>query len=231
MAEVRTPSVPPRLYRYRSITRDDSALEEEIEAITQRYIWCSDFTKLNDPMEGSYNPSTVLRGKPNYAGIIKKIVQQKVDIGIASFSEVKHSELMWTHYTSNHAGICVSYSSHALLKCLPDSASMVRVGYAESPPRLSSREAKDEVLAAAKIFSQKKVGWQYEREWRVLANKGKVSCKNEECVRAVYLGTRINPTQKKKLIHAFTPLGIPLYAMEVQDYEHKATRLLTGSRS
>lgn len=226
MAIIATPSLPPRLYRYRSITRDDDALEQELAAITEGYIWCSDFTKLNDPMEGSYNPTTVLKGKRDYKRIVEAILNQKVNVGIAAFSEVKHSDLMWTHYTDNHCGICVCYRAQRMFDRLPKNVHFVRVGYSDAPPLISSKEAQKQASATRKIFSQKKVGWQYEREWRVLAEKGKVILKDPNCIWAVYMGTRINPIHKRKIIATLKPLKMKLYEMRVQQYEHKAKRLL-----
>jgi hypothetical protein len=225
MATIQTPSLPPRLFRYRSITRDKDALVQELAAITDKYVWCSEFGKLNDPMEGSYDPSSVLKASINYRNIVDDIVRQKVGVGIASFSEVKHSELMWTHYASNHSGICIAYSSRALFKALPDAASIVRVGYAEAPPILSSRDARDTSAAAVKIFSQKKVGWHYEREWRVLGETGRVRLKGPQCVRAIYLGTRLDPAHRSKIITDIKQLKIPIYEMRVEGYDHVSKKL------
>jgi DUF2971 family protein len=232
MAIIDRPSLPSRLYRYRSITRDDDALEQELSAITEGYIWCSAFKKLNDPMEGSYNPTTLLKGRADYKRIVNAILANKVNVGIASFSEVKHSELMWTHYTSNHAGICISYRATALMDALPDKVHMVRVAYTDAPPLISSKEASDFESATRKIFEHKKVGWQYEREWRVLGPLGKVSLdKKAGCVRSVYLGTRIRPSHRQKIIDMLKPLKIPLYEMQVNRYEHVAKQLPRKRRS
>ena len=73
MAVIDPPALPSRLYRYRSITRNGNALKEELEAITEGYIYCSDFTRLNDPMEGSYDPTTKLSGSGEYRRIVKAI--------------------------------------------------------------------------------------------------------------------------------------------------------------
>jgi hypothetical protein len=157
MAVIDPPALPSRLYRYRSITRNGNALKEELEAITEGYIYCSDFTRLNDPMEGSYDPTTRLSGSGEYRRIVKAINDRQVDVGIASFSEVKHSELMWTHYTGNHAGICISYYAKGIFDALPKGVHLVRVGYSDSPPLISSAEA--ESLAAA----TRQVAWYVNR--------------------------------------------------------------------
>jgi hypothetical protein len=227
VASVDIPSLPYRLYRYRSITRNEDAVVQEMDAIRHRYIWCSDFTALNDPMEGSYDPSTRLQADRNYAETTRLIVDQKTSFGIASFSELKHSELMWAHYAGNHTGICVSYSAQDLLTALPDNAHIVRVGYAEEPPRLGSHEVGSLASAAKKLLSQKKGAWQYEREWRVLATKGQVPVRREQCVKSIYLGTRISWRHRQQIIQILRDEGIRLYEMHVDRYKHVANRIDT----
>jgi hypothetical protein len=230
-ARIDAPALPPRLFRYRSISRTKAALDQELDAITQGYIYCADFTRLNDPMEGSYNPTTLLEGKKDYKRVVEAITEKKVNIGIASFSEVKHSELMWAHYADNHSGICISYYSRNLRDALPGNIHMLRVGYFDEPPLISSNEAVLLSSATRKIFAHKKLGWQYEREWRVLGPKGKVALDEDyNVIAAVYLGTRIDPADRRRAISTLRPLKIPILEMKVDGYEHVARRLLFKSR-
>jgi Protein of unknown function (DUF2971) len=230
-AQVDIPQLPTRLYRYRSITRSADALDEELSAIIEGYVYCADFTRLNDPMEGSYNPTSLLKGAKNYKRTVERIKDRKVGLGIASFSEVKHGELMWTHYTGNHEGICVGYYSRNLVHALPHDAHVVRVGYFDAPPLVSKSEANLASKAARKIFSHKKLGWQYEREWRVLAKPGRVALDRDyNVVSAVYMGTRIRACDRRKITEALQPLKISLYRMEVEGYDHVVRRVLLKPR-
>ncbi|MEA2875633.1 MAG: hypothetical protein QOF14_829 [Hyphomicrobiales bacterium] len=230
-ARIDAPALPPRLYRYRSLTRTKAALDQELSAIVDGYIYCSEFTRLNDPMEGSYNPTTLLEGKKDYKRVVEAITEKKVDLGIASFSEVKHSELMWAHYADNHAGICVSYYPRNLRDALSAKIHMLRVGYFDEPPLISASEADLLESATRKIFAQKKIGWQYEREWRVLGPKGKVWLDEDyNVITAVYLGTKIAPVHRRAIIGALRPHKIPLWEMKVDGYNHFAKRLLYAPR-
>jgi hypothetical protein len=57
MAEIRTLIEPSHLYRYRSL--EDQKLNQEISAIQERYLWCSNFEAMNDPMEGTYEATAI----------------------------------------------------------------------------------------------------------------------------------------------------------------------------
>jgi Protein of unknown function (DUF2971) len=231
-AKIDIPPLPTRLYRYRSITRSTDALDEELSAITDNFIYCADFARLNDPMEGSYNPTSLLKAAKNYKRAVERINNRKVGLGIASFSEVKHGELMWTHYTGNHEGMCVGYYPRNLVRALPDDAHVVRVGYFDAPPSVSESEANLASSAARKIFSHKKLGWQYEREWRVIAKPGKVALDEDyNVVSAVYMGTRIQPSDRRKIISVLRPFKIPLYKMEVDGYDHVVRRIVYKPRA
>jgi hypothetical protein len=85
MAQVRAPIVPNRLYRYRSLNRSSTALEEEVSSIRNHFLYCAKFSLMNDPMEGFFRPSKLLRGKINYKRIVQSVTDAKSEIGIACF--------------------------------------------------------------------------------------------------------------------------------------------------
>ena|SRR5476651_2137340 len=95
-----------------------------------------------------------------------------------------------------------------IFDALPNGVHLVRVGYSDSSPLISSAEAESLAAATRKIFSQKIVGWQYEREWRILAKKGKVWLKDNDSIRSVYLGTRIDASHRAPIVRTLLPLGI-----------------------
>ena len=133
MANVSQPILPTRLYRYRGLTRSANAIDQEVDAISENYIYCSDFEGMNDPMEGFFRPSKLLKGSAEYRDIARDIVSSKSAIGIASLTETYDSSLMWAHYASNYSGICVEYSTQDLLDCLSDAVCLVRLAYVDNP--------------------------------------------------------------------------------------------------
>jgi DUF2971 family protein len=162
MAQVRLPDLPPRLYRYCRLGRPNDVYNE-ISAFQQRYVYASTYKRMNDPMEGFYEPIGRSKNKPRWRELYREILNAKRATGLACFSETLDNELMWAHYAENYSGICIGYSAAKLRDNLPDSARLVRVAYAESPIYLSKYDRGDIIKAAQKILSQKKFNWAYHR--------------------------------------------------------------------
>jgi len=237
-AIIEPPVLPKRLYRYRTLNpRDGDAdqgvvLVREIAAIKKRYLWCSSFERLNDPMEGVFRPSTNLRHDPGFEIVAEKLYRKKAAFGIACFSDTRRNELMWTHYAGNYSGICIAYRAEDLVAGLPDGCSLVRLGYDDRPPRLPT--ARDLERAVVAVLSQKKSNWAYEREWRVLAMMspgeefGTQVAIRRRCITHVYLGSRIEKDHKKRLLKELRDTGIAVSQMEVCDYRHNWKVLRRG---
>lgn len=164
MASVKTYSTPSRLYRYRPLT--PSIIEREIKAVVDGYIWCPEFSAMNDPMEGVHRLSlkSILNGDK---AELSKVQREKAKLGIASLSEVHDHEPMWAHYASQFKGMCVSYRTSRLLKALPDEYDLVRMAYNEKPPILLA-DRSTPIDKAKLSLATKTVRWASEREWRLI---------------------------------------------------------------
>jgi hypothetical protein len=216
MAELELPDLPLFLYRYRSIA-GKKRLTQEIEALRESYIWCGDLSSMNDPMEGFFNPSARLQDSEDYLEVYESITKKTSDIGISSFSDTRENELMWAHYAGNYTGICIEYYPLRLMSELSREHKIVRVGYGDAPPRISIKE---KAIAERKMLSHKKFSWSYEREWRVLGPRGKAFISND-CVHRVYLGIRMTPFRRKKLMRALNEKAISAWEMDVKAGEYK----------
>ena len=224
MAQLDRPVLPLYLYRYRPLT-NDQILVREIEAIKEQYIWLSQYRALNDPMEGFYEASRRVQADQNYNQVTRDLLNAKRNIGICSFSETKENELMWAHYASNYAGMCVAYRPQPLIDGLPDDAHLVRLAYGSVPPGISNLEATDLQGAARKILSHKKSSWVHEREWRLLGEPGRLDISSKSCAREVYLGARIKPDHKEKIRKELERVNIRIYEMRVSNYSHEWSQL------
>jgi hypothetical protein len=220
---------PRSLYRYRSLQdlwhdRPLARLEREIDAIEHNYVYCSDFDRLNDPMEGVFSISKSYRVREAY----EQIRRRKLRIGICSFSETNNNELMWAHYASQFSGICVSYDFARLCKQLPPKVEFVRMFYNEKEPRL--RKFTSDFDGDAKmIFSSKNYRWLYEREWRMLAKTGRVNYKDRRCIRTVYLGFRVSPEARAIIESRLGNLDIKIRYMKLRKYSMPFDRENTSS--
>jgi hypothetical protein len=222
MARIEYYVKPLRLYRYRSL--NNGKFDRELNAIKASYLWCSAYMDLNDPMEGSFSSSKLLRQSARYREIKNAIIDNKAAIRMSSFSEVFDHELMWAHYADQFKGICIGYSLRKLLENLGNEIEFVRMFYSEKVP-LVSYSTNDPVTLAKMVLSYKNYRWLYEREWRMFANRGRTDYFKESCVTHVYLGARMNPEYRNRLIAELTPLGIKTSEMSVDKYSIKFSRL------
>ena len=207
---------PQKLYRYRSLA-SNRRFTRELEALQQGYIWCSAYDKLNDPMEGVFRSSKVFRESDTYRDTRRAIVENKLKIGLSSFSEVHDHELMWAHYADQYRGICISYRFAELLDDLGDDVSFVRMYYNEMVPLV--RHGRQEPGDVAKmVLSYKNYRWLYEREWRMFAPLGKIFYADKSSIARVYLGSRIASDKRRKIIEAMTALNIETHDMKIEKY-------------
>lgn len=218
MAILQSPIVPTRLHRYRAFTRGPQAIDEEIDSILQRYIYCANFLRMNDPMEGYYRSSALLRKHEKYKEIRREITDSKSQIGFACFSERADNVLMWAHYAGNNSGICISYAGSALEKGFSKNEKLVRVAYVDEAPLFYLSHAEDAKNAAIRSLSQKRHDWAYEREWRVMAAEGRVDIGRKSAIKRVTFGLRTDDAHKAKIIAALEGTGIAIHAMRVAKF-------------
>ncbi len=226
MAQIDPPPLPPRLYRYRDVSSVELAAQE-LDAISNGYLWCSRYRDLNDPMEGIYGTSPWLAKQLRFNNLAGEILNHKRSLGICCFSDNHDNELLWAHYAKNYSGICVAYSTRELRSGLDDDVHLVRVAYDGSPPRIGKDYQQHPQRAARTILSHKKSCWLYEREWRLLTNSnavdvpGRLKIAKGGSVKAVYLGPRIENEARAKLVEDLTRIKIPIHTMKVSGYEHE----------
>jgi hypothetical protein len=239
MGQLEKPALPEYLYRYRNITapitnnrKAVTRLSLELRMILEQKLWCAHYRKLNDPMEGFYDPSERIKKATNYSETAANIFHGKQGIGICCFSDSPDNELMWTHYTDQYQGICIGYHPRLLLSGIPENARLVRLGYGLSPPRIGKDDAPYTTEAAIKVLSHKKACWAYEREWRVLAldNKAELQIAAENCIKIVLLGSRISETHQNEIVRNLKGLPITIKRMKVAKYKH-TWQLLQSARA
>lgn len=125
-------------------------------------------------------------------------------ITIASFAGNKENNLMWSHYTDNHKGICVEYhqSLFDFLKTQKGFSVSAKVKYSETPPTVDSSESIQE--KSMKMIFNKQIEWKYEEELRVVFqsdNDTDFVPIDNKLIKAVYIGSK-TPSDIEKYIIA-----------------------------
>lgn len=133
---------------------------------------------------------------------------------LACFSESNENNLMWSHYTDNHKGICVEYSNELIeyLKLNESFFASKTVNYSDIPPAVDSFENNQNQVV--KIFFNKQSEWKYEREFRIL-----LRCKNQtefikikpEFIKSVYIGSKCDNHISSKIIKLCNMKSIKIY--------------------
>jgi len=124
-------------------------------------------------------------------------------VTLSSFTENNCNNLMWSHYTNNHQGICVEYSEKLFerLKSLDNYFTEGRIEYSEIPPVINNLESMHSQVK--KMLFNKQSEWIYEKENRViLTSRNEVDYIpiNRELVKAVYIGSKCEPKIEKHII-------------------------------
>lgn len=136
------------------------------------------------------------------------------EISLCSFTESNENNLMWSHYTDNHKGICIEYKPELFeyLKTLKGYIVFGKVAYLDNPPTVKSLE--DINSKVEKIMFSKQTEWRYEKEHRIIffsKNDTDYLPIDHKYIRAVYTGSRIDYQLEKKIINLCEKHSIELF--------------------
>jgi hypothetical protein len=206
---------PSHLHRYRPL---GDAVLRELHALRNGYIFCPNFSNMNDPMEGTYRLSRRLSSNAGAAKSPARVQAALEAMGIASLSEVYDHETMWAHYANKFKGMCVQYSLSRLLKGMSDEVAITRMLYSEREPvLLNDRSTAND--RARLCLSSKTVRWSSEREWRLFKDeKGEAHYGDVKAVTKIFLGARIAPLDEEAVRDTAKGLQVPVVKMSIDAY-------------
>ena len=143
---------------------------------------------------------------------------------VACFAETPYSVLMWSHYAQYHKGFCIEYET-------PDYSdewatiyhNLFPVIYSDSRTDLANISLSlkaSGTLSNDKLWEFYKYGllsksldWKYQNEWRLISCDNLLSDSNYNCkffkIKRVYLGNRMPPEERVKIIKICKDKGIP----------------------
>lgn len=159
----------------------------------------SQANSLNDPFEGRLNDeiiNLITKNLISTGTLISKgtedadynemirILKKKIrTIGIASLTETQRNLLMWSHYASEHMGVCIGYDQNMIENGNSDyfsdcfSTTPVKVSYDsvvfddENKARIENAKEIDTAMLnqiLRRAFSTKGDAWIYEKEHRII---------------------------------------------------------------
>ncbi|WP_028450070.1 DUF2971 domain-containing protein [Chitinibacter tainanensis] len=135
---------------------------------------------------------------PDFQKDVKKHLSFAEKTRIYCVSTCPTSILMWSHYASNHEGICLEYRNigffdHAL-----------KVEYKLERPEIYLFGATDELKEVEKTYLTKSEEWKYEEEWRVVLPNLSVGQYRLEsaCLHGIILGSRIKDSVRERVLQA-----------------------------
>jgi hypothetical protein len=139
------------------------------------------------------------------------------DLKLLCLAEIHDNILMWAHYGKNHTGVVLELRCVAERDSAWGAARPVR--YEATMPLLIDEDklvallsgvgnlAEDQILENS-VFV-KAADWAYEREWRLIGVQDKTKVTEDfafyvDEISAVYLGCRINPTDREAITNIVT---------------------------
>ncbi len=152
-------------------------------------------------------------------------------ISICSFTENNKNNLMWSHYSKNHKGICVEYTAELFeyLSTLKDYFVYSKVNYSEEPPIVKGLE--DIKSKIEKIMFNKQSEWKYEKEHRIVFLSHKdidYIPIDRKYIKSVYIGSRADQAVVGKILSVCIDTHIDIFygitlgeSYEVQFEKHK----------
>lgn len=154
------------------------------------------------------------------------------NLRICSFSTIKDSLLLWSHYSDDHKGICIEYDFEdddlisAFIQPVLYSNEVNKIGLLEEYSTMR-------MICSSLI---KFCDWEYEQEWRLTIFKQKEEFPRKITVplpKAIYLGTRFNLNDKElkdKLMKIVHERKIPIYQMDKHPNEFRLMEKLNTNR-
>jgi hypothetical protein len=141
--------------------------------------------------------------------------------GMMCLSSRNNSPTMWSHYAGNHGGICIGFED-LTNESFPGILMSGNVSYQPELPVVQyfGEESRQVIY---KMFFIKSTDWQYEREFRLVAEADAKLTMNPSLIREVILGMHIDKGLKDQLTKIIanrtTPIPVRKAHLSYQSYE------------
>lgn len=192
--------------------------EIEVEYISEQFLQCSDLLEFKDSQDFNDFLKSIKNDIMNY----------KYNYGFACFSENYNNILMWSHYASNHKGICFEYNMSDIKKQVLEKIKEIYL----FPVEYFDRVQESKITKFEKISDclyRKSDIWNYESEYRLIKEFYNEKPKGEllDFIKpsAIHLGANMDEDNENCIKLLTKNTNIKLYKMDLEDKEYKLERL------
>lgn len=149
---------------------------------------------------------------------IQRELLEQYERGVCCFSAVVDNPLLWSHYGDQHRGVCIGYGLDRVPR--PILHKVVYGGSRTVKTSLVARALLENDLDARNLLDRdvllrKAPSWRYEREWRLLGDRGT----QDSCLKLVDVtfGLRCPEALKHTLISALNPRAATVKFFEMSE--------------
>ena len=148
----------------------------------------------------------------NFCKIQEKEVKKSIlpHVKITCFSEEKNNTLMWSHYASNHSGVCFEFDAQAMIiyfgnqtktRSLP-SYLFLKATY-ESKRRNYVYDSTSDTDSLLMWLKTKSIKWQYENEIRLTSLRWEENLLSipPDLISRLFLGSQISEEHEERIIY------------------------------
>lgn len=163
-------------YRFRS----SQCPEFTEDILRNNRLFCADWRKLNDPLEGTYD--TLITGATdNHLSLVKQVYSSKVRTKVCCLFQTYKSHAMWGYYADGFRGAAIELDLPASAVRPIDYASGLRIHKWQDDP--------NPYKIATDILTTKHRDWERENEVRIL-HDGQYFALPQGAIKRVILGSR-----------------------------------------
>lgn len=189
------------LYKFKSLDE----FEFVADIIMKDRLFSTEFTNLNDPMEGVFEyDSDVSRN------IILSIVDEKKKHKICALTKNYHNPILWAHYANSFKGVCIEVEINEEI------LNPYEIRYLPFTPIVTNEY--DNIINfpqepdqwAISALTRKFEDWAYEEEVRLLNNNDSPYIEDGVQIKSILFGVHTSDTYKK-IIEKITPDHVQLF--------------------
>lgn len=235
-------NIPSLLYRYRPLDeRFNERIEQELDALSEAYLYAPSFSHMNDPMESIIRFNNQLGISDNLFCLnpqvdlynMNLIVQKEIEkLGLISFSKTAYSYPLWAYYAYNFQGFCLEFETVNLQETF-DGEVLTPVNYSNDiKPNFNMIEIlisdRNSLLNLTRqSLSWKRIEWKHEDEYRFIV--GEVGKKHyfENSLKKIYLGVGIDDKLKKEICDIFKNRPTEILQGKISNYSLKFVTIQT----